>query len=579
MSSWQQILALDAKYNAYRAPDNPQFRTLYIRRRSQLLKESAVTRESPDFEAHQANVQFRKKYIRLRAQLLAQRYGNPLGLTASTGVPSECGVGSRSVSLASQSVSRSTVWTPEDDSGGDNSAGNRRENAGKSSRASSGGNLTNSVVPTPLAEASRAMVGGKTLGENYAFAGMHHVFEHHRDAVLRLSFAPDDKHRLACCSKDSNLSVFDLGAYPPYLNKTLSGHSGPVRCFEWSLSGDQLISGSDDTSTRYWDVKSGSCLRVVTDPQRARVLSCAFQPLNNNVVATGNEKGFINIFNVSTGKPCGPSEKIVAISAATPPPNGSSTQSSGTSILNSPGVAAAAASALRRVSLGDKRSSNNANVTSGVTALAFDDAVNPGAILWAGTESGAIVAVGFDLKVNKLLSKTKRTVYISSNKSEGSSENSSAFRHPITSLQTKTWLSREARDPTLLANAGPNNLLLFRILSKPLGALQISRSIALSESPPPSLSSSASVDALDLPVRSNFCPLMSFSEGACVISGSLDCGINFFDVARDSARPCVNRLLGHAAPTLDVAFNYDESLLASCDASGLVIVWKREKIS
>ena len=54
--------------------------------------------------------------------------------------------------------------------------------------------------------------------------------------------------------------------------------------------------------------------------------------------------------------------------------------------------------------------------------------------------------------------------------------------------------------------------------------------------------------------------------------------MNFFDVARDSARPCVNRLLGHAAPTLDVAFNYDESLLASCDASGLVIVWKREKI-
>ena len=108
MSSWQQTLALDAKYNAYRAPDNPQFRTLYIRRRSQLLRESAVTRgESPDFETHQNHVQFRKNYIRLRAQLLAQRYGNPLGLTASTGVPSECGVGtgirSRSVSLASKS--------------------------------------------------------------------------------------------------------------------------------------------------------------------------------------------------------------------------------------------------------------------------------------------------------------------------------------------------------------------------------------------------------------------------------------------------------------------------------------------
>ena len=217
-------------------------------------------------------------------------------------------------------------------------------------------------------------------------------------------------------------------------------------------------------------------------------------------------------------------------------------------------------------------------MTSGVTALAFDDAVNPGAILWAGTESGAIVAVGFDLKMGKLLSKTKRTVYISSSKAEGSGDVASAFHVPITSLQTKTWLSREARDPTLLANAGPNNLLLFRILSKPLGALQISRSIALTDTPTPPPSASSST-ALEMPVRSNFCPLMSFSEGACVISGSLDCGVNFFDVSRDSPRPCVNRLLGHAAPTLDVAFNYDESLLASCDASGLVIVWKREKVS
>ena len=189
MSSWQQILALDAKYNAYRAPDNPQFRTLYIRRRSQLLRESAVGRESPDFESHQNHVQFRKQYIRLRAQLLAQRYGNPLGLTASTGVPSECGVGSgvrsRSVSLASKSLSHGTLWPAEDEANADNNNGIASlhrlsivDPQGKSSRASSMG--ASAVVPTQLADASRAMVGGKTLGENYAFAGMHHVFEHYR---------------------------------------------------------------------------------------------------------------------------------------------------------------------------------------------------------------------------------------------------------------------------------------------------------------------------------------------------------------------------------------------------------------
>ena len=285
--------------------------------------------------------------------------------------------------------------------------------------------------------------------------------------------------------------------------------------------------------------------------------------------------GYVNIFNVSTGKSGGPSERIVTNIAATPLPHGSSHAT--------PSVAAVAVSALRRLSQSDKRGANSeGSVTSSVTALAFDDAVSSGAILWAGTESGAIVAVDFDLKTGQIWTKTQRTVYASNAKSEGKEDEdgspSSSFPCSITNLQTKTWLSREARDPTLLANAGPNLLLLFRILSQPLGALQLRRSISLAADPAPAWSASQA-SPLNLPIRSNFCPLMSFSEGACVISGSLDGGVNFFDVTRDSTRPGVNRLLGHAAPTLDVAFNFDESLLASCDASGLVIVWKREKVA
>jgi WD40 repeat protein len=286
------------------------------------------------------------------------------------------------------------------------------------------------------------------------------------------------------------------------------------------------------------------------------------------MVVTGNQKGFLTVFNVSTGKPCCQSERIVAISVCP-----------GAAAVTKPAVAAFS---LRRVSLGEKQSSSKGGVTSAITAMAFDDAVNPGAILWVGTESGAIVAVGFDIRTGGILSKTKRTVHISSfvipeGGATGATSATPQFAETaITSLQTKTWLSREARDPTLLANAGSNTLLLFRVLTKPQGALQLRRSISLSSSPKRPLSSKSEALA-SLPIRSNFCPLMSFSEGACVISGSLDCSVYFFDVERDSTRPCVNRLLGHAAPTLDVAFNYDESLLASCDASGLVIIWKREK--
>ena len=31
----------------------------------------------------------------------------------------------------------------------------------------------------------RAMAGGKSIGENYAFAGMHHIFDQHRQAGKR----------------------------------------------------------------------------------------------------------------------------------------------------------------------------------------------------------------------------------------------------------------------------------------------------------------------------------------------------------------------------------------------------------
>jgi len=61
------------------------------------------------------------------------------------------------------------------------------------------------------------------------------------------------------------------------------------------------------------------------------------------------------------------------------------------------------------------------------------------------------------------------------------------------------------------------------------------------------------------------------------VSGSEDMCVYFFDVERPAERACINTLAGHSAPVLDVSFAHDESVLASCDAGGIVIVWKREQ--
>jgi len=48
------------------------------------------------------------------------------------------------------------------------------------------------------------------------------------------------------------------------------------------------------------------------------------------------------------------------------------------------------------------------------------------------------------------------------------------------------------------------------------------------------------------------------------VTASEDMNVCFFDIER-SGRAAVNRLQGHSAPVLGVAFNCDESMLASCD--------------
>ncbi|CAH1274180.1 WDR5 [Branchiostoma lanceolatum] len=411
---WQQILAQDARYNAYRLPGSPQFRTQYIRRRSQLLRENAKIDHDPII---------RKQYLKVRGQILGQRYGTSLSEQ-----------GSQRSRSASKCSSRLTLDREEGDF-----RGHRRYHSSGSGKFSLPSPTEDGLVPTRAAEASRAMVGDKTLDENYAFAGMHHIFDQHSQAVMAVKFANDDKARLACCSLDGTLSVCQVIPEPATVLCVLKGHTSGVTDFSWSLSNDMIVSCSLDGTVRLWQVPTGTCLRVVGDCDGAEIMSCAFQP-------------------------------------------------------------------------------------------------------------GCVYSFAFDVGTGKL-SRAQRLVVC-----EG---------HPITCISARSWMSREARDPSLLINCGANALCLYRV-SGVEGSLQLKRKFPIKQR--------------NLRIRSGFCPLMSFRQGACVVSGSEDMSVYFFDVERTN-KPVVNKLQGHSAPVIDVSFNYDESLLASADSEGMVIVWKREQRS
>lgn len=47
------------------------------------------------------------------------------------------------------------------------------------------------------------------------------------------------------------------------------------------------------------------------------------------------------------------------------------------------------------------------------------------------------------------------------------------------------------------------------------------------------------------------------------------------DVERDS-NYAINKLQGHVSVTLGVTFNYDETILATSDVQGIIIIWSRQ---
>lgn len=85
-------------------------------------------------------------------------------------------------------------------------------------------------------------------------------------------------------------------------------------------------------------------------------------------------------------------------------------------------------------------------ITGQALSMAFDPT---GLTLWVGDDKGALSSFTVDLAHGKL-TRTRRVSVC-----EG---------HAITSISARAWVSREAREPSLLVNCAVNSLCLFRYM-------------------------------------------------------------------------------------------------------------------
>jgi len=460
-----------------------------MRRRTQLIRESANRNGQKDSEG-------RHQYFNIRSQILEAKYG-PLDHQSVTNLSVRH---SKSQSLDSSqwndSMFRRLFQTPNSNT----SAYNRHLNT---STSSYNGNNNQSVAihkryPSTSSKSSynssdTSVVKNTPLTELYAFAGVHHIFDHHKESVTRVKFANNDKSLLATCSLDGTLVICQIIPSPATMIYRLEGHNGGVNDMQWSSTNDLIVTSSVDSTSRVWQVSKGSCMRVLYDKCNANVLCCSFYPANENLIFTGNSKGYIQVYNLSTGI-----------------------------IVNK--------NCLQKIN-------------SQVQCMCFDAV---GSNLWVGDNKGSINAFHFDMNTLKL---TNTRQFVNNN------------GYSITSLTFRSWLTKSnSNAAALLANVAPNYLLLYQVSSS---GLKLRKRVLNKHN-------------IGDSIRSSFCPMIPAQENVCVVcSGCEEGWVGIFDMENDD-KPLVNRLQGHSTVVLDVSFNYDESLLASGDKQGCVIIWKRD---
>ena len=119
--------------------------------------------------------------------------------------------------------------------------------------------------------------------------------------VTSVAYSPDGR-RIASGSEDSSAKVWD--AKSGACAATLEGHSNHVMSVAYSPDGRRIASGSDDKSVRVWDTDTdsdsyGACVATLEGHSKC-VTSVAFSP-DGRRIASGSEDQSVRVWDAESG--------------------------------------------------------------------------------------------------------------------------------------------------------------------------------------------------------------------------------------------------------------------------------------
>jgi WD40 repeat protein len=188
-------------------------------------------------------------------------------------------------------------------------------------------------------------------------------------------------------------------------------------------------------------------------------------------------------------------------------------------------------------------------ISAHVLCMCFDSS---GFNLWTGDDKGGLATFHFDIFTLKL-SKARRVA-----------------NNPGYSLTSVAYKNLSMKESCVLVNAMPNYLLLYKISNSGGSG---SSSSGDDQRNACQLAKRVNIKQATTHIRSMFCSKSGNNASFVVCTGSEDGCVCVYDMNNQDS-PVVSRLQGHSSGVLDVSFNYDQSLLASADHSGTVIVWQ-----